>query len=196
MIFIEIVAVITGILSSLLTINRNYFCWVIGLLNIILYTYIFYTQHMYANVWLQVVFINQSLYGLFKWINNAGENHSIVITRYKYDFKNVLLFILLFIFINLILSFIFTSKLDYITSSLSVVAMYLLSIGKIENWIFWMVADILYVIMFLQSGMILSALLFFIFFVLCIVGYLKWLKLLTIPFFKIKIKFPIRNEGT
>ena len=66
--------------------------------------------------------------------------------------------------------------LDSITTSLSLTAMLLLARRKIENWIFWIIADLIYIPLFLYKGLYIASLQYFVFLILAISGYIEWKK--------------------
>ena len=66
--------------------------------------------------------------------------------------------------------------LDSLTTSLSLTAMLLLARRKIENWIFWIIADLIYMPLFLYKGLYIASLQYFVFLILAISGYIEWKK--------------------
>ena len=66
--------------------------------------------------------------------------------------------------------------LDSLTTSLSLTAMLLLARRKLENWIYWIVVDIIYIPLFFYKGLYIASLQYLIFLLLAISGYLKWKK--------------------
>ena len=63
---------------------------------------------------------------------------------------------------------------DAVTTILSLVAQYLLCRKRIENWWFWIAADLIYVPLYLQRALPLTALLYAGFLVLCGLGLRAW----------------------
>ena len=57
---------------------------------------------------------------------------------------------------------------------LSVVAQYLLSVRKIENWILWIVADVIQIGLDSWTGLVATTLLYCVFLALCFVGIREW----------------------
>jgi nicotinamide mononucleotide transporter len=66
--------------------------------------------------------------------------------------------------------------LDTVTTTLSIAGMFLLIHKNLEAWYLWIVADILYVILFLQDELYLSSLVYFVFAILAYFGYKNWKK--------------------
>ena len=65
---------------------------------------------------------------------------------------------------------------DSITTSLSLVAMFLMARRKVENWIYWIVADLIYSPLYFDTGLLLTSFQFLIFLIIAILGYLSWSK--------------------
>jgi nicotinamide mononucleotide transporter len=66
--------------------------------------------------------------------------------------------------------------LDALTTVLSLLAQYLLNCKRIENWFVWITADVLYIWLYTQKGLYLTAVLYTIFIGMCIAGLLAWRK--------------------
>ena len=64
--------------------------------------------------------------------------------------------------------------IDSLATVLSLAATYLLIINKTENWLLWIIADVLYIIMFFYQELFLSGALYLVFFVLAIIGFRRW----------------------
>ena len=65
---------------------------------------------------------------------------------------------------------------DSITTSLSLVAMFLMARRKVENWIYWIIADLIYIPLYFYKGLLLTSFQFLIFLIIAILGYLSWSK--------------------
>jgi len=67
--------------------------------------------------------------------------------------------------------------LDSFTTVLSLVAQYLLNRKYIENWYFWIVADIIYIYLYIVRDLKLTAVLYFVFLCMCVAGFVHWRRL-------------------
>ena len=65
------------------------------------------------------------------------------------------------------------------TAALSVVGMWMLARKYIEQWIVWIVVDILSAALYLYKGLEPTAVLYILYAVIAIFGYRKWKKLMT-----------------
>jgi len=52
--------------------------------------------------------------------------------------------------------------------------MYLMALKKIENWVYWIIGDLISVPLYIYKGLILSSFQFFVFLLLAIAGYIEW----------------------
>lgn len=171
---IEIIAVLFSLLSVIYTVKKSIISWIYGLIGIIFYSILFYQSKLYSNFLLQILFMFQSIYGIWNWGNNK-EDGTIKVELSTH--KELAISIGLISIISLILiEFLKSSHiiLDSITTSISIIAFYLLGKRKIENWIFWILADLIYIYMFFIQELYLSSGLYLVFLILCILGYKKW----------------------
>lgn len=170
----EITAVLFSLLSVWLTARKNIWSWPVGVIGILAYAFIFFDKCDWGNFGLQFIFLIQSVCGWIYWKRGLfDKSTNINIKRFPLLISgNLLLFLLIYS-----LSYIFNGNLlllDSVTATLSVTATILLVLKKIESWIFWIIADILYVIFFILNGLYLSSFLYFIFLILAIYGFLNW----------------------
>jgi nicotinamide mononucleotide transporter len=166
---IEAIAVIFSLVSVWLTTKRNIWCWPIGIIGIVLYLYLFLEKVEYCNTFLQFFFVVQSIMGWMNW------NKELSAKKYSH----LLFEILVTSFVYGFLSSLFGGNLtilDSLTTGLSIIAMFLMARKKLESWILWIIADILYIPLFIHNKMYLSSVTYFIFLILAINGFITWKK--------------------
>lgn len=174
MIIIETLALFFTLLCSWLTGKNNIWGWIVGIISIILFGYIFYNSQTWGNLGLQFVFLSQSIYGLWMW----GKEIEVEITNTSN--KEGIIYLTFVCFLTLLLVFISNkinlefSYIDYFTTSLSLVAMYMMAKRKIEGWFVWLFTDILYIYMFLNTTNYILAILYFFLLLLSVRGFLIW----------------------
>lgn len=167
----EALAVIFSLFSVLLTSKNNKLCWPIGILGVIGFMIIFYQTKDWGNFFLQFVFLFQSFKGWFNW--NKEDSKIINWTKREINLIIIIFPILLYYLISIG----DLKWIDSITTSLSLIGIYLLSKKILQSWFFWISADILYILLFYQHKLYLSSLLYFIFLILAIYGFYNWKKL-------------------
>lgn len=178
---LEVWGTLTGLWSvwwAVLNLPAN---WAIGLVNEALFFVLFWQYGLYANAWLQVFFAAVSIYGWAFWIYGGGHAKPAPIT-YAGFVKAwgcsisvvALTFIMCVIYKETTGTF---SVLDTLTTAISIVATFMLAKRQVENWLFWFVADMIYIPYLASQGLYLTSALYVLFAALCIKGLYDWKKL-------------------
>ena len=174
---IEIIAVIFSLLSVVFAVKNNIFTWPFAMVGVTFYGLFFYENHIWGNMFLQIPFFIQAIYGWRKWDLIQDDK---VEWLEKSD-RNILaissLLLTTFITYILIMTGDKSPYFDGITTSLSLIAMTLLAKRKIDTWFYWIIADILFVVFFLNEEQYLSSITYFVFLILAITGLKQWKKL-------------------
>lgn len=177
---IEIIAVTFTLISAYLAVKNDIHTWWTGIIGLSFYMILFIQNQLPANATLQIIFLYQSIVGWYLWSETKHKQPSQIESISNsnkglfYHWALVLLiFIILYWTSNLLFSVPMTS-LDCITTSLSIIGNYLLMKRKLETWQFWILADIIYVPMFLFSQLYWSAGLYLVFLLLALKGRSEW----------------------
>jgi hypothetical protein len=72
---LETVAALFGIISVYLSVRQNIWSWPTAIVNVGLYTFVFYQSRLYADMGLQVVYVVISFYGWYQWLY-GGQGHT------------------------------------------------------------------------------------------------------------------------
>jgi nicotinamide mononucleotide transporter len=179
---VEIIGFIFGIAGIWLTIKENIWCFPVGLINVIVSLVLFYQQKLYSDAIQQFVYIILLSYGWYKWISRKIETEEL-----KISFSSEKLLIVLFlicIFFSATAGVIFKNYTDAslpywdtTATALSFTAQWMIAKKKIENWILWMVVNIMYIGIYIYKDLFLYAFLFFIYLILAIQGWIEWRKI-------------------
>lgn len=174
----EILGFITGIITVYLIVKEKVWNFPIGILNNIFFLVLFLNAKLYADAWLQVVYVVITSVGWWAWLR-AGPNHTAlrVGTATRGQFVAVViaglagLAILWPVLVN---SNDVAPFWDASTTSLSLGAQALLNFKKIQNWYLWIVADIIYIPLYFFKDLYLTAGVYMIFLCLATAGLLRW----------------------
>lgn len=182
--WVEFFGVIFNLLGVWLTIRKSKLCFPVGIVGVFLYVIYFLQIKLYADTLLQVFYIGLLVYGWMQW-NKTGNEKTFVVTHISLQQWALLAFIciggtmLIGTFFHL-----FTDAalpyLDALLTSMSLVAQWLVAKKKLENWVVWIVADVIYVGMFIFKESYPTAVLYFVFIILAVIGYVNWKKRLFI----------------
>ena len=173
---IEIIAVVFSLVSVILTTKNKIWCWPIGIIGSIFYGILFYQNQIWGNMIIQSFFIIQSVFG---WINWSKPQKYPISWISKHNRVPILCLIgtsVVVLYCFLISTGDKMPALDSITTSLSLVAMILMAYRKIDSWLCWIIADFIFVWLFLSSQLYLSSFIYFIFLVNAFFGLVNWNK--------------------
>jgi nicotinamide mononucleotide transporter len=176
---IEYIAALFGGVSVYLSVRQNIWSWPTAIVNVGLYTLVFYKSRLYADMGLQVVYVVISFYGWYEWLYGGKNRTELQVSRTTRGLGMLLAamgvvsaFVLGTVFhrtTNAALPF-----LDSATTSTSLVAQWMMTKKLLENWIVWVAVDVVYIGMFIYKSLYVTSLLYFVFLVLSVMGYRQW----------------------
>jgi nicotinamide mononucleotide transporter len=177
--WIEWVAAIAGAVSVYLSARQKILSWPTAIVNVSLYTFIFYQSGLYSDMGLQVVYLVLSLYGWSQWLHGGAHRSALRVSRASSTVWLVAGAIAAAFWMALAW---YTSRLPgvalpYLDSgltTLSLVAQWMMTRKILENWVLWIIADIVYVPMYISKGLYVTAGLYAVFLVLAIMGLVQW----------------------
>lgn len=177
--WIEIVGALAGFVYIFFEIKASKWMWPIGLLTSVFYVVVFYDSKFYADMSLQFYYIVISIIGWYWWVSGANNGKELEISRVSLNLivKLLLASILIFVLISYILVNYTDSSLPYwdaLTTALSIVATWMLARKIIEQWLLWILIDLVSMALYIYKGLYPTSILFLIYSILAIVGYVKW----------------------
>lgn len=179
MTWLEIGAAAFGVVSVWLSTRENIWSWPTAIVNVGLYTVVFFQSRLYADMGLQVVYLALSIYGWYEWLYGGEHRSELQVSRAS---PRLLLTLLV---LNLVIWVVLASALhrytdavfpwlDSLLTTTSLMAQWMMTRKILENWLVWIVVDIAYVPMFIARGLYPTAALYAIFLVLAVMGYRDW----------------------
>ncbi len=174
----EWLAVVLSVLYLTLAMKQIRWCWLAGGLSTAIYSVIFWDVSLVMDASLNVYYIAMAVYGWWHW-NAKGEAREIVCwTSRQHGLAMVLIAISTFLSGSLLDRYSGAAwpYLDSFTTWSSVLCTYMVTRKILENWLYWIVIDSVALCLYIERELYLTALLFFVYAVLAIFGYLKWRK--------------------
>ena len=183
-IVLEIIAVVFGLLSVWYSKNNNILVFPTGMISTAIFIYLLYKWVLLGDMMINAYYFVMSIYGWFIWTRK--ENNTVTpITRMNSNEKKigVLIFLSSLMFVYLVYVYFdkwgtITSYIDNLTTAIFFVGMWLMAKRKIENWIFWIIADIISIPLYFYKGLTFTSLQYLIFTFIAIAGYYSWKKIL------------------
>lgn len=179
--YIEIAAVVFGVISVYLSVRQNIWNWATGIINVTLYIFVFYEAKLYADMGLQVVYVVLSFYGWYNWLYGGKDQAQLFVSKTNRSVGAILLLITIcgsFLLGQLLHRQTDASLpfLDSMTTSVSLAAQWMMTRKLLESWLVWIAVDIVYIGMFIYKSLPLTAGLYAIFLLLAVKGFYEWRK--------------------
>ena len=176
----EIVAAALAITYLILAMQQNILCWAAWIISSIMYLFVMFSAGLYMESGLQIFYIVMGIYGWIQW-NNRSSNNSLTVSTWPIinHIYILLILIVLVTFSGLILSNLTEAVSPYIdafTTWGAIIATYMVAKKILENWYYWFVVDFVSVFLFLSRELYTTALLFSIYIILVIFGFIAWRK--------------------
>lgn len=176
----EIVAATLAITYLILAMQQNILCWAAWIISSIMYLFVMFSAGLYMESGLQIFYIVMGIYGWIQWNNRSSNNNLTVSTWPIINHIYILLILIVLVtFSGLILSNLTEAVSPYIdafTTWGAIIATYMVAKKILENWYYWFVVDFVSVFLFLSRELYTTALLFSIYIILVIFGFIAWRK--------------------
>ena len=182
---IESIAVATGLLSVWYSKKINVLVFPIGIISVLLYVFIFIKNGLFANAVINFLYFVISIFGWWNWkkdngqqtTDNRQQSESLTVTFLNSKQRFVTLaIVLVLLFVSKIFSSDTTTFLDYLTGVLGLGGMLLTAIKKVENWILYLLCDIILIPLCIYNGLYLTVLQYIIYAIIAVMGYISWSK--------------------
>ncbi|MCR4964092.1 MAG: nicotinamide riboside transporter PnuC [Bacteroidales bacterium] len=183
MAFLELAGTIVGLVYLFLEYKANVWLWPAGILMSLLYVVVFFHGKFYADAGVYLYYIGANTYGLIAWLkgrqsdNGQTEELPIIHTPKSKIPMLTVAFVVVYAIIAFVLVRFTDSPVPYgdaFTTSLSIVAMYMLAKKYLEQWLLWIVINVVSTALYLWKGLYPTAILFTVYIIVAIMGYFKW----------------------
>jgi nicotinamide mononucleotide transporter len=187
-IILEIIAVIFGFLSVWFSKENKIWVFPTGMISTAIFVYLLLKWALLGDMMINVYYFIMSVYGWYIWTRRVDATHvtPISTTTSKEKKYSVFIFIATLIFIFVVYQYFekwnhWTAYVDTVTTAIFFVGMWLMAKRKIENWIYWIIGDIISVPLYFYKGFTFTSFQYLIFTIVAIFGYLAWKKHLNKP---------------
>lgn len=182
-IVLEIVAVVFGFLSVWYSKQNKILVFPTGMISTSIFVYLLFKWGLLGDMMINGYYFAMSVYGWYIWTRKIDDSHVTPISRVNAKEKNlsVLIFFATIVFVFIVYYFNdkwnnWTAYVDTITTAIFFVGMWLMAKRKIENWIFWIIGDIISVPLYLYKGLAFTSFQYLGFTFIAIYGYIAWKK--------------------
>ena len=178
---LEQIAAACGLANIYLTVRQNIWSWPIGAVMVSLYIYIFFEAKLYSDAGLQIFFLVMQFYGWYQWTRGPVVHSRSLSAVQRLGRRGWLwtgggtaaatagLGTAMHRYTDAALPY-----PDAFTTTLSVIAQFLLTKKYLDNWTLWIIADVVYIAVYSIKALYWTAGLYVVFLALCIKGYRDW----------------------
>lgn len=183
--WLELIAVILGILSVWYARKEKILVFPFGIANVSIYIYICFIAKLFANAGINIIYLISNIFGWYMW-SGKSDNQRLEISKNTIK-QNVISWfsvVLIYIIVFFILRWVNRDNIEYMESYLPwidsfntaffLVATILMAVKKIENWLFWIIGDIISIPIFASQGLFFTSIQYTVFLILAILGWKEW----------------------
>ena len=184
-IVLEIVAVVFGFLSVWFSKQNNILVFPTGMISTAIFVYLLFKWELLGDMMINGYYFAMSVYGWYIWTRKVDSTYvtPIFTTTQKEKQISIGIFITTLFFVFVVYKSFdkwigWVAYVDTLTTAIFFVGMWLMARRKIENWIFWIIGDIISVPLYLHKGFTFTSFQYLGFTIIAIYGYLAWKKYL------------------
>ncbi len=188
--WLQWLAFIFGILYVILAAQENVWCWPVGLVGVVIAFFVYADPEirLYSDAILQIFYAVMSLYGWWTWTRSTHQGKKpldspeevVMLEIHTWPIKQHFIFFV----VGLVLAAAwgriwleFGAALPYIdaaTTIFSLIATYMVTQKVLENWLYWIVIDVVCIFVYLHRELYLFSIMFLVYTIVAVVGYLNW----------------------
>lgn len=180
-IILEIIAVIFGFLSVWYSKQENILVYPTGIVSTAIFVYLLWQWQLLGDMMINVYYSTMSIYGWYVWTRKVDAVHFIPVTKTtrREHLWSLFIFICTWLFTFGIYEYFekwndWTAYVDTITTAIFFVGMWLMARKKLENWIYWIIGDIISVPLYFYKGLTFTSFQYLLFTIIAFYGYKAW----------------------
>ncbi len=179
----ELLAVILAITYLLLAMRENILCWYAAFISTAIYTVIFWDVSLFMESLLNVYYMGMAVYGWQQWrqpnTTKTGreETRAVITWSPKAHLLTLAAIVLCSVISGTLLATNTEASWPYLDSFVtwaSVITTYMVAKKVLENWLYWIVIDLIAIPLYIDRELYLTALLFISYVIIAIFGFLSW----------------------
>ncbi len=174
----ELLGLVTGAASVWLTVVARISNFPVGIANSAFFLVLFASARLFADSGLQVVYIVLGFSGWWQWLHGGPERTRLTVARTGWPLLACCVAFAALATWGLAVLLEAAHDIapfwDALTTAVSLAAQFLLNCKKIENWAFWIAADVVYIPLYVVKRLDLTAIVYVLFLALCMTGVRSW----------------------
>ena len=185
--WLDILTTVLGLIYLLLEYRASIALWIVGIVMPAMAVYLYWTHGLYGDAGMAVYYTVAAVYGYAVWKfgskkgQTKGEDMPITHFRRSLIVPATAFFAVAWALTYRVLVTYTNSTIplcDSFTNALSFVGLWALSRKYIEQWLFWLVVDMISCYLYVTKGIPFKAGLYGLYSVVAVMGYFKWKKMM------------------
>ncbi len=191
--WLDILTTILGLIYIWLEYRASIWLWFFGIVMPALDIWLYFSHGLYGDAGMTCYYTVAAIYGFLVWhfkkTGKDGTKQELPITHMPWRlYLPAAFFFLLAWAVTYYVLITWTNStvplLDAFTNALSFVGLWALARKYVEQWIFWIIVDIVCCVLYIQKGIPFKAGLYGLYVFIAVAGYIKWMKLIPVSTIK------------
>ncbi len=181
--WLDMFTTILGLLYIWLEYRASILLWFVGIIMPALDIYLYWSHGLYGDAGMAAYYTLAAIYGYCIWKFKKTRKQKLslpIVFMPKKQYLPAALFFLAAWGITYFVLITWTNStvpvLDSFTNALSFVGLWALARKYAEQWLFWIVVDVVCTVLYVHKGIPFKALLYGLYVVIAVLGYNKWRK--------------------
>ena len=191
--WLDMLTTVLGLAYILLEYRASVWLWAVGFVMQTLGIVLYYQKGLYADCGMEFYYLIMTVYGWWNWVRKArvgGESREVSlegeqsgITHFPLRLALVWTAITLAVWLALYLFLAYCTNstvpvADAFTTALSFVGIWALARKYVEQWLIWIVVDVVTCVLYFYKDIPFKASLYALYVVIAIMGYFKWRRMM------------------
>lgn len=186
--WLDITTTVLGLAYILLEYRASAWLWLVGFAMQSLGVVLYYQKGLYADCGMEFYYLAMTCYGAYMWLfaasrSKAGAKAELPVTHFKrslvlpWTLATLAIWAALYCF----LAFATDSRVplaDSFTTALSFVGIWTLARKYLEQWLIWIVVDVVTCALYFYKDIPFKASLYGLYVVIAVMGYLRWRRMM------------------
>ncbi|MDF1761517.1 MAG: nicotinamide riboside transporter PnuC [Coxiellaceae bacterium] len=177
--FLDPLGSIFSSVSTVFYVLAHWIAWPASLIAIVINGYLYFSTGLFADMTKEIIYLALTLYGWYEWLRGGKDHQPIKISHISWREVGILcvVFAVGCAAVYALLSHFTSSKVplwDASTTTLSLIAEWMVCRKYIENWILWGVVDAMYIGLYFHKGLPAHGIEMSAYVLIAVIGYWLW----------------------
>lgn len=182
----EFAAVVLGIASVWYARREHILVYPTGIVSVVIYVFICFSARLYADAGINFFYFVMSVYGWYNWTRKDEKAQMLHISANtpRQQLAGIALTVASYwLILGLIWAFnhddvvymqSWVPWVDSFTTAIFLTGMLLMARKKVENWVYWIIGDVVSIPMYFMKGLVFTSFQYVVFLLIAVMGYLEW----------------------